>query len=367
MRSLLYGLALLVTSSALGAPQASANADNTAADAKAWFDQAWAKAARMPDLGDRQITWVLTEYPAARTPLSEEQADAQSSMPRAKNGSSPSISVWTILSQGDGAWRYNLSWPASSLFVDTINTEQATWALSPGSLRIFDPKLRATDDLDQGVERRISSFYINLSNHVSGGFGAGLISKMTPTSFEMVSDDRWVSRASRMVSGNATFVVEFSGEWIASGHRGRVLMRKVIENTYVPGHAGATTKYADYTYDEPSALDICRHVEERDNAGRLLRVSESIGLTALPVGGFTLATAIPKGHDPLRGDLPAGETTDFVKRIIVDDKTGNSASISPRPAVTTPDDGERGFYRTLGYVLLGCIVIALVVLRLSKK
>ena len=320
----------------------------------------------MPDLGDRQMSWRLTEYPASRRPLTEEQADQQSAFPQDNSiRSKPTFADRAILSRGDDAWRYNTSWQGMDATYDVVNTKDACWSLFPDTLKIYDPGLRATKDPEQGVGHRMNSFYLDLGDHIFNGFGIGRFSKLKLATFEMIEGDRWRARLSRVVADRITFEVEFVGHWLAAEQRGRTSWMKIIGNTYTPANVGTLTTYSDYMYDSASDLDLCRRTEQRDNAGTLLRVSESPGLTDLPTGGFALATMIPNGKDPIRGDIRGVQVADYAKRTLVDGRTGTTSAFE-LPAPEAPAD-ERGFYRTLGYVLLGCVLVALAVLKHYKR
>lgn len=331
---------------------------------RAWLDEEWVRAQRIPRFDGFGLTWRQLDH----TTQSEEEIarmrDEVQGKPhhpmrgvlelideRFRTGSPTTSAVFTLFLDGEGRWRFNRTTPFGEYF-DCVRTADAPWRLTSKSLVLYDPG--ESDVPGKTVTDEEASFLPMIGELLFGGLNLGRISRID-LGRVVVEGSRWRAVAGRPtdVPAQLRFTVEYLGRWDNEHQRGFVEEFRIIEHGSRPDAVGQRRTFLDWAFHPVARMWIAARSDRYLATGQLSRTLEFVSADPLPPGGFAAIAAPPAvdGADPIRGPVTFTSIVDHRVGLRSDlDRESGLMLQSPLPLPTESSGSSR--LRVLGWVLL---------------
>ncbi|MCC6321379.1 MAG: hypothetical protein IT438_08090 [Phycisphaerales bacterium] len=340
---------------------------------QSWLDSQWELARGMPPSNLVMIRWHMADVyvpkPAELTELrrlvgSSPNAPQRTILERydAVRAGSPPTSEWTLWSNGDVLRMNCTSISPKSIagaFADIAVNGDVSWAMSAEGLDIQD-----TANPDPGFDRRQWSNV--MKNQLALLLTSGISHAATlhaPAPVVVVSGSQWVGRT----EPKNGWQIEVRGGWNRSDERGFISELSVLPASGDPNE-GVVYRSYDVQHRDVVNLHVPSRVEQFVEGNRMFRTYAYHSAEQVTADYVERLVKVPEPGTPdvIRGVVSPTITMDLrsgVRLQTTRDQSGVSTLAIPPSRLKR----ECAWLRTSGWVCCGCIIAALVALRLRRS
>lgn len=342
---------------------------------EAWFEQEWADAQQMPDLGDGSFCWRVEFWDFPANPESElvklrAQVEGRPDHParqdierieRALRGDAQH-SRHCLWARDKSHWRMNSTYE-NGAYYDTAFVGKRLWRLTNNELII------ASESTTQVVQQTMSTLYTfwpQINRFMFGGFSHGVISKMRPGTIQWDGRE-WRVTMSFGPENEPSLQTIISGRWDEEAGRGFVEREVIILSIPKPGTVGLEYRYSDWRFVEPLGRWVATKVEKRSPEGQPQRIDVFEMWHEGTPGDFDKVTATPSPdtNDPIREELSIVRLVDHRRGVVRERQRGESAFGNQ---IALEGTGEGGAWRNwLGWFSAAALGTGLVALFLKRR
>ncbi len=348
----------------------------TPAQVKSWLDAEAKSAAEPYTFGQYSIAWryedlnALTpeEVAALRAEVAAHPEHPRlqelNTIDRQLRGEKITMS-FEFFADGKDRFRYNLT--AGNYFTDLVYVPGRSWSMNSQEVAVFDPVAAAqSSDERQAPLLMLPTIRADLDQMFHGGIG-GFIGTLKLTMEEpLIEGDRWKMIGWSRPKGHE-IRYEITGRWDHGDNRGFVESAFLVTRTFAPETVGTGHRFGDWKKDPAIGRWVAHRIEHVKPGNRVSRVAYFEGAKPFPAGGFDAVTRTPVegGTDIIRGPVKA--------TMFVDLNTGKGTEITPsgerKPLKVVPAERPASWLtlRTVGWVTLGVLLIAAIVLRVRGR
>lgn len=309
-----------------------------------------------PALDDNEF--VKLQALVADKPDHPERRALDAETRRRKNGSERvAYEAWY---SGPGEWRFNLTDHGQNIFVDQIVTPTIIWSLIPQTLTVIPPGPNAPPHKNYAVAE--TTIARTLKEFAWGKLGMGRSGLFTPQDASIVQD-QWTGTAS---SADGT-------TWRGTGRvtlgDGRFIVEKdeLLRVPKDPKEEGKTAAFLGWAISDVFGGWLCNRIEEYSADGRLVKVRSLDLMEALDLDSFQQLTQVPtpNGEDIVRGKMQFTSMLDYrsnAEKMVTFLPDGTVETPLPAAAL---GHAPSGIMRTVGWIVMGVVVITLFAIRLQ--
>lgn len=280
-------------------------------EVKAWLEEQWKAAPRLPNLNGHSIRW-RTEDPL---PSASEVADLRrqveghpehprrDELRRAESAlkiGRPAAMQFQLFARDEHSWRFNSTY-GTGVFTDEVLTPSTAWRLSNAAVMLLD-RSHVGRDAAQEMESERFVFLPMVGSVLWGSIERAATSRLVPGDVS-ISGNRWKVLARRTTGSR--LVLEYEGRWDPDAKRGFVETYRIAQNPALPSSEGEGERFLDWAYFEGVGVWAAKRIELFRSNGSTWRTIHLEGFDPLPAGGFETVFKEPGagGNDVIRGPI----------------------------------------------------------------
>lgn len=340
---------------------------------RAWFEEEHTRGAQLPVLGPVLLRYTVEflEVPSSEDlhRLREEirtrpdHPDASLLEAYERRQARRDIYTYDVYLPTSGSWRCSKAFPDGTMYFDVTVTPEHAWGLSPALLAITDRSPNIPRGYDYAHSTG-SSLFCDLADLFHGSVGGAHDAGLEVTSVSQ-SADTW------QVDGRTKtgLLIRYSGVWDAAAGRGFVTRVRSGSDSPAPGADAEVAVFEGWRQDPTLgafiATRVTRGPEGRPPSRLLTFQSVSSRLPENP--GTLIAIPSASSVDPIRGALTFRAVQDFRNEMTLSRTQAADGAWSERSAPRPDPAGNRPRMRTLGWILAGSLVTALIALRIRNR